>query len=111
MHTARNGEEALARLREIELPGLILLDLMMPVMNGSQFLAERGRDPRLLRIPVIIMSAWTREWRGETVGVEHVVTKPIQPEKLVRLVERYCDRDGIGDPHRRLHPNLQKSRD
>jgi CheY-like chemotaxis protein len=98
VHTARNGREALTRLEEIEPPGLILLDLMMPVMDGTQFLAERHRDSRFARIPVVIMSAWTRDWQGDAVGVEAVVTKPIKPEQLVSLIARYCDRDSAGDP-------------
>lgn len=92
VHVARNGREALARLQEIEPPGLILLDLMMPVMDGRQFLAERRSDPRLARIPVIIMSAQSRDWRGETLGVDDVLTKPIKPEHLLAIVERYCGR-------------------
>jgi CheY-like chemotaxis protein len=100
VHTARNGQDALARLREIEDPGLILLDLMMPVMDGNQFLVERSRDERLSRIPVVIMSAWTRDLKGQTLAVEAIVAKPIRPEELVTIVERYCDRDGGGDPRR-----------
>jgi DNA-binding response OmpR family regulator len=101
VHTARDGQAALTLLQQVEPPGLILLDLMMPVMNGSQFLAERGRNAMLSRIPVIIMSAWTTEWRGETVGALDVMTKPIKPEQLLRLVERYCDRASSEDPQRR----------
>lgn len=101
VHTARDGREALKRLREIDPPGLILLDLMMPVMDGGQFLAERRRVAAFSEIPVVIMSAWTREWHGDTVGVDGVVTKPIRPEQLVELVERYCDRDGRSEAKRR----------
>jgi two-component system, chemotaxis family, chemotaxis protein CheY len=101
VHTARNGQEALARLREIEPPGLILLDLMMPVMDGTQFLAERSLDQRLTGIPVVIMSAWTKERRGRNLGVDAVLTKPISPELLLSLVERYCDRDERQAPQRR----------
>jgi len=101
VHTARDGRDALTLLREIDPPGLILLDLMMPVMNGSQFLAARGGDVKLSRIPVVIMSALTKEWRGETVGADDVVTKPIKPEKLLAIVERYCDREAAEDPRAR----------
>lgn len=100
VHTARNGRDALTRLQDIASPGLILLDLMMPIMDGNEFLVERGRDDRLAKIPVIIMSAWTRDWNGDTVGVEAVLTKPINPEHLLTVVAQYCDRGTKGDPRR-----------
>ena len=95
VRTARDGREALTLLREIEAPGLILLDLMMPVMSGTQFLAERRRDEAVSRIPVVIMSAWAKEPRGETAGADDVVSKPIKPEQLLALVERYCGRNDL----------------
>jgi CheY-like chemotaxis protein len=101
VYAAQNGRDALNRLAGIDDPGLILLDLMMPVMDGHQFLAERSRDARLARIPVVVLTAWTREWRGKTVGVDDVLTKPVRPEDLLRLVERYCDRVDSSDPQRR----------
>src|SRR5688500_52238 len=54
---AANGEEALAHLRKGPLPRLILLDLMMPVMNGWQFRQQQLRDPVLAPIPVVVVSA------------------------------------------------------
>ena len=101
VHTARNGKEGLERLRTIDPPGLILLDLMMPVMTGSEFLAERRRDRSLSRIPVVIMSAWTRGSPGAVMGVERVLTKPVQPEELLAVVQRYCDRRDLTDLKRR----------
>jgi CheY-like chemotaxis protein len=56
--TACNGEDALGLLgASPELPALILLDLMMPVMDGYAFRAAQLRDPKLARIPVVLMSA------------------------------------------------------
>jgi CheY-like chemotaxis protein len=101
VHSARNGHDALMQLKEMmEPPGLILLDLMMPVMDGSQFLDERRRDDRLSRIPVVIMSAWTRDRKAKD-GVDAVLMKPIRPEQLVKIVERYCDRVSADDSPRR----------
>lgn len=55
---AENGEEALKFLAETEfLPDLILLDLMMPIMDGYQFRIEQAKDFRLTKIPVVIMTA------------------------------------------------------
>ena len=98
--TAGDGQEALDVLRSGELPALILLDFMMPVMNGSQFLAVKRRDPRLCDIPVVILSAWTREWPGQAMGVEHVLAKPINPERLVAVMNRYCERTPLESPPR-----------
>src|SRR2546423_10696788 len=56
--TAINGQDALARLRTSgDRPCVILLDLMMPVMSGSEFYTEMRNDPALADIPVVIISA------------------------------------------------------
>ena len=55
---AANGSEALDLMRHSEsLPGLILLDLMMPVMDGWEFRAEQRRDRTLAEVPVVMLSA------------------------------------------------------
>jgi CheY-like chemotaxis protein len=55
---AANGSEALELMRHSEsLPGLILLDLMMPVMDGWQFRAEQRKDRILADVPVVVLSA------------------------------------------------------
>lgn len=96
VHTARNGQDAVDLLHTIDPPALILVDFSMPVMNGTQFLAAKGRDARLSSIPVAILSAFTREWSGEAIGVNHVLTKPIDPERLLTLIAQYCDRKPAG---------------
>jgi len=55
--TAANGRAALEVLRNGARPDLIVLDLMMPVMDGWQFRAEQKRDPALSKIPVLVISA------------------------------------------------------
>ncbi len=55
---AENGDQALKFLRATDsLPDVILLDLMMPVMDGYQFRVEQEKDSRLAQIPVVVMSA------------------------------------------------------
>jgi CheY-like chemotaxis protein len=95
-HTARgaaNGREALEALARIEHPCLVLLDLMMPVMSGVEFLWYLRRDDALVRIPVIIVSAWPKEAEAIS-GVQGFVKKPVDVRVLLDLVERYCGSPG-----------------
>ena len=89
--TAENGRAALARLRRMErLPDLILLDLMMPEMDGWTFRQAQRSDPDLSAIPVIILSAAADLMpRAETMGVAQVLQKPINPPLLLATVARY----------------------
>jgi CheY-like chemotaxis protein len=87
VQTAANGAEALAALRTTaSAPTLILLDLMMPVMSGWQFLDERAGDPRLARIPVLVLSADPTRQLASSRGVVAVVGKPFDLPRLLKLV-------------------------
>ena len=88
MHAARDGQHALYMLERIEPPDLILLDYKMPVMDGKQFLSVMRRIPQLQAIPVIILSAATREWSGANLEVFDVLTKPVELELLLDTVSR-----------------------
>jgi len=90
VETAKNGEEALALLRAGRLPELVLLDLMMPVMNGWEFLGEVEKDPLLKVIPVVVLTAAERV---ELPGVAEVLSKPMDLDVLLRVVERYVRGD------------------
>lgn len=86
---ASNGREALQRLASGELPDLILLDLMMPVMNGWQFREAQRRSPRLAGIPVVITSADRDAQRvAQDLGVAALLTKPMAVKDLMATVDR-----------------------
>lgn len=90
VHTAREGQHALHVLEKIDPPNLVLLDYKMPVMDGKQFLSVVRRTPRLQKIPVVILSAATREWSGAHLEVEDVLSKPLDLEVLRDTVNRIC---------------------
>jgi len=89
---ASNGAEALARLRESKTPKLILLDLMMPVMDGWEFRHAIEGDPRLADIPVIVISAdHGLDQKIDAMHVEGYLAKPFELERLLETVERYTE--------------------
>jgi CheY-like chemotaxis protein len=89
---AANGAEALARLRSNGSPKLILLDLMMPVMNGWEFRSAIEDDPRLSQIPVIVISAdHGLEQKVDRMHVQGYLAKPFELDQLLRTVERYAE--------------------
>ncbi len=84
---AENGERALAIVRAMrEPPQLILLDLMMPVMSGAEFLREHHRDRRIARIPVVVMTAALDASVNEFRLAGHL-KKPVSYDQLVSLVK------------------------
>ncbi len=86
--TAANGREAIDHLQDGHLPAVILLDLMMPVMNGAEFLDELSADPRLVTIPVIVVSAWPRQSGRVGRHSTAYVRKPIDLRELLGQIER-----------------------
>jgi CheY-like chemotaxis protein len=88
--TAANGAEALAILRRLlrrsELPALILLDLVMPVMSGLQFIEQFEKDPNLAGVPIVVVSATA----DQTSTSRPLLSKPISLTTLLNVVEQYC---------------------
>ncbi len=87
LSTAVNGAEGLARMRAGSVPDLILLDLMMPVMDGWQFRLEQKRDPVLGCIPVIAISA-NDSPQAAAIDADVYLRKPIDFALLVRTIDR-----------------------
>ena len=88
IHTAQDGREAVARAREL-LPDLIILDVMMPIMDGLQACRSLKDDPATRDIPVIFLSALDdtdTKVRGLSLGANDYVSKPFRVEELLARV-------------------------
>ncbi|HJS42773.1 MAG TPA: response regulator [Gemmatimonadales bacterium] len=88
VHTARDGQHALQVLERIDVPDLILLDYKMPNMDGRHFLSVQQHIPKLQAIPVVVLSAATREWSGAHLEVDDILSKPLDLEVLLSTVNR-----------------------
>jgi CheY-like chemotaxis protein len=86
--TAEDGKEGLQALDEMPRPCLILLDLMMPVMNGWQFLEKMKEDTTLATIPVVAVTAAGD--RGNTAQADMLIKKPVNLDHLLEVIKRYC---------------------
>jgi DNA-binding response OmpR family regulator len=78
---AKNGKEALESIRNHQ-PDLIILDVMMPEMNGFEVASILKNDPKTLDIPIIILSVVQDKARGYRIGVDRYLTKPIDTSQL-----------------------------
>ena len=92
VYTASNGKEGMEILPEIPAPCLILLDLMMPVMNGWEFADALETDRAYADIPIVTLSAFSDpEKRIRAAGS---IKKPVDLDALFTLVRKHC---GLGD--------------
>jgi len=100
IHAVPNGERALALLRgelahAIGRPGIILLDLGMPVMGGLEFLAQIKKDGRLRSIPVVVLTGSNRDEERRSayeLGAAGYVVKPMDFDdfaEAITIIERY----------------------
>jgi len=90
--SASNGLEALEVLRILPTPpSVILLDLMMPVMDGWQFCAEQRQDPLLSKIPVVVVSAHGNvEAEASQVSASAYLRKPFLIQDLLHTIAKVC---------------------
>ena len=86
--TASNGKEGLEQLRHAPPPCFVLLDLMMPVMNGEEFLKAKAAEESLASIPVCVFSGMANV--PDLRGAATVLRKPLDLDRLLNLVQHYC---------------------
>jgi len=89
VEVAANGKQALDRLNAGMHPCVILLDLMMPVMDGWQFRSKQVLDQCLASIPVIVVSAAGKD-RIADIEADAYLSKPVDLEQLLAEVTQYC---------------------
>jgi adenylate cyclase len=85
VRTAENGREGIELARQ-SIPSLVLLDLMMPVMTGIEFLEEVAKDETLAGVPIMVMSAWAEEG-ARFKNVSAVIRKPFDLRQLLDRIE------------------------
>lgn len=95
---AHNGQHALEQLHNGIRPGVILLDLMMPTMNGYEFRAKQLEDPLIADIPIIVFSAGRElDAAARELKAAGVLRKPITLEELTSAIEKaYSGRSESG---------------
>ena len=96
--TANDGKEALQKVAE-ENPDLVVLDVMMPYMDGFEVLQNLRRNPSTRDIPVVMLTAKAQDadvFKGWQSGVDCYLTKPFNPMELLSFVKRIFDSMGGG---------------
>lgn len=91
VQTAANGELALQVLQD-ERPSVIILDLMMPVMNGWQFRVAQQSDPNLSQIPVVVVTAAGVREDIPAINADGWLSKPVDFDRLLATIGPLCQR-------------------
>jgi len=91
VQTAANGELALKALAD-DHPSIIILDLMMPVMNGWQFRVAQQSDPELSQIPVVVVTAAGPRDDIPAISADGWLSKPVDFDRLLATIGPLCQR-------------------
>jgi DNA-binding response OmpR family regulator len=97
VEVADDGEEALAQF-ELFRPDLVLLDIMMPKLDGWEVCRRLKSDPDSARVPIVLLSARAQDadvQRGTDLGVAAYVTKPFDPISLLDLIADLIAKEGF----------------
>ena len=91
VESATNGEEGIRKAKDLA-PDLILLDIMMPGIDGWETLTRLKRDPECSNVPVIIFTAREHargHQKSTEMGAADYFRKPFEPDELIELVEKH----------------------
>ena len=89
VHTAHTGEEGLSKCKQIR-PDAVILDLMMPDMDGSSVAHEMKDDPNTCNIPVIFLTGAVKASevpKSHKIGVQYFLAKPFKAEELLKMLQ------------------------
>jgi DNA-binding response OmpR family regulator len=84
---AENGEVALAKVAE-EAPGIVLLDLKMPVLDGWGVMERMRGDAKSSAVPILILSAYGFEWEAELLGAQGYIPKAVGMDEILERVRK-----------------------
>ncbi len=84
---AETGEVALAKAAD-EAPGIVLLDLKMPVLDGWGVMERMRNEPRSAAVPILILSAYGFEWEAELLGAQGYIPKSVGMEEILERVRK-----------------------
>ena len=88
---AANGQEALTHLQECRIaPCMILLDLMMPVMDGVEFRRRQLQDPNFAQVPVVVITGKADIKDAKDLGLSAIIEKPFKLGAILNLAAKYC---------------------
>ena len=87
--TASNGQEGLDILSQISSPQLIFLDLMMPVMNGWEFIENIKSIKKLAEIPIVVVSAYSEQVKS--IKLQGFLKKPVDLNLLYQTASEWCE--------------------
>jgi len=107
---AEGGEEALDKIQENK-PDLILLDVIMPVLDGFQVLKRLRQDIKTRDIPVVMLTTCSEEVdqiRGWEIGISDYVIKPFNPHALVTIVKRVLSEYGTQKARKKRDVEIEK---
>ncbi|KAA0226311.1 MAG: Alkaline phosphatase synthesis transcriptional regulatory protein PhoP [Fimbriimonadales bacterium] len=99
--TAYDGKEGLEKIKS-EKPDIVVLDVMMPYMDGFEVLKTLRRDPEMQNLPVVMLTAKAQDkdvFEGYHYGADVYLTKPFNPMELVTFIKRIIQ--GGDDPSKR----------